>query len=169
VKKRILLIVYSSAIIFACAKSGRGPIRAFPLDSLDGVIARTNVAFDKEISSDGKGSLRIEAPDAVTVPLFEVRDIEIENAVLFYQARVRTEGVIGQVYLEMLVHLPGRGEFFSRGQQTLLSGTNDWSSQETQFLLKKGQKPDYIKLNLVINGHGVAWIDNIKLFKAPIE
>jgi hypothetical protein len=35
------------------------------------------------------------------VRLFEVGDIDIENARLIYQARIRTEGVEGQVYLEM--------------------------------------------------------------------
>jgi hypothetical protein len=36
------------------------------------------------------------------------------------------------------------------------------------FFLKKGEKPDYIKLNLVIEGKGTAWIDDIGLFKTPL-
>jgi hypothetical protein len=101
--------------------------------------------------------------------LFEVRDLEIDNARLLYQARVKTEGVIGQVFLEMIIHLPERGEFISRGLQSLLTGTTDWTTQETPFFLRKGERPDYIKLNLVINGRGTAWIDDIKLVKGPLE
>jgi len=31
------------------------------------------------------------------------------------------------------------------------------------LLPKKGENPDNVKLNLVINGKGTAWIDNIRL------
>jgi hypothetical protein len=99
-----------------------------------------------------------------------VRDIDIENARLIYQARLRTENVKGQVYLEMWCHFPGIGEFFSRGLQTPLTGTTDWITEETQFFLKKGEKPDYVKLNLVIKGKGTAWwIDDIRLLKGPLR
>ncbi|MCZ6549959.1 MAG: hypothetical protein V3R69_01565 [candidate division NC10 bacterium] len=100
--------------------------------------------------------------------LFEVGDLTVENARLIYQAKVRTAGVDGQVYLEMWCHFPGKGEFFSRGLETPLTGTTEWTTEETSFFLKKGQKPDYIKLNLVINGTGTAWIDDIRLLKGPL-
>lgn len=164
----ITIVGLLSAVGITCSKSDIGVVRSFPLDNLDGVIAGSNVAIDKEITSDGNGSLRVEASNAITVPLFEVRDLNIDNARLFYQARIRTENVVGQVFLEMLVHLPGRGEFFSRSQQTLLSGSTDWTTQETPFVLQRGERPDYIKLNLVINGQGTAWVDDIKLVKGPL-
>jgi len=53
------------------------------------------------VSSDGNASLRIDAPEPTLVQLFELGDINVENARLIYQAKVRTEGVEGQVYLEM--------------------------------------------------------------------
>ncbi|OGC95776.1 MAG: hypothetical protein A2W25_00430 [candidate division Zixibacteria bacterium RBG_16_53_22] len=164
----VSFVALLGAIGITCSKSDITVVRSFPLDKLDEVIAGSNVAIDKEITSDGKGSLRVEASNAITVPLFEVRDLNIDNARIFYQARIRTENVIGQVFLEMLVHLPGRGESFSRSQQTLVSGTTDWTTQETPFFLKSGERPDYIKLNLVINGQGTAWIDDIKLVKGPL-
>lgn len=168
--RRLIAVIAAIGIVgIMCSKSERGIVRIFTLDNLDGVIAGSNVTIDKEITSDGGGSLRIEASDSVTVSLFEVRDLDIEKTRLFYQARLRTEGVIGQVYLEMWVHVPGRGESFSRGQQTLLTGTTDWTSQEIPFILQAGERPDYIKLNIVINGHGTAWIDDIKLVKGPLS
>jgi hypothetical protein len=155
-------------ISFFCAKKP-SVLKSFPLDTRSGVIARDNVSIDKKISSDGNGSLRIDATDPVTISLFEVADLKIDNARLLYQARIRTEDVIGQVYLEMLCHFPDRGEFFSRSQASLLTGTQDWTSQETPFLLQKGETPDIIKLNIVINGHGTVWIDDIKLLKASLK
>jgi hypothetical protein len=80
---------------------------------------------------------------------------------------LRTEGVVGEVFLEMWCHFPGQGEFFSRGLQTQLSGDNSWVSQETPFFLNEGENPDNVKINVVIKGSGTVWIDDIKLLKAP--
>jgi hypothetical protein len=103
------------------------------------------------------------------IRLFETGDIDVENARLIYQARVRTEDVEGKVYLEMWCHFPGKGDFFSRGLQTPLTGTTEWTTEETPFFLKKGENPDNVKLNLVIKGKGTAWIDDIRLLKAPLR
>jgi hypothetical protein len=143
-------------------------LKRFPINSIEGIITQSGVRFDREVSSDGNGSLKITATELTTIRLFEVGDIAIENARLIYQAKVRSEGVEGQVYLEMWVHISGRGEFFSRGLQTPLTGTTNWTTEETPFFLKKGEKPNYVKLNLVINGKGTAWIDDIRLLKGPL-
>jgi hypothetical protein len=144
-------------------------IRRFALDNMEGLIAQSGVTIDKQISSDGSGSLRIEAAKLVTIRLFETGDINIENARLIYQAKARTDNVQGRVYLEMWCCFPGKGEFFSKGLENPLTGTNDWAAIETPFFLKKGQNPDNVKLNLVIDGKGTVWIDNIKLLKGPLE
>ncbi len=101
--------------------------------------------------------------------LFEARNIDVENARLVYQARVRCENLEGLAYLEMLCHFPGKGDFFSRDLQSPLTGTVGWTTEETFFLLKKGENPDIIKLNLVIGGKGTVWVDDIHLLKAPLQ
>ena len=158
-------------VVVGCSKPSKqvGELKRFPIDNLEGLITKSGVQIDKEISSDGNGSLRITATEPIVVRLFEVGDIDVENARLIYQAKVRTEGVEGQVYLEMWCHFPGKGEFFSRGLQTSLTGTTDWTTEETPFFLKKGENPDNVKLNLVINGKGTAWIDDIRLLKGPLR
>ena len=143
-------------------------IKHFPIDSMEGIITRSGVGIDRDISSDGNGSLRITATKPAVIRLFEIGDMDVENARLIYQAQVRTENVEGQVYLEMWCHFPGKGEFFSRGLQTPLTGTTEWTTEETPFFLKKGENPDNLKLNLVINGKGTAWIDDIRLLRAPL-
>lgn len=143
-------------------------LRHYPLDSLEGVISRSGVELDPAISSDGKGSLRVTAAAPLTVQLYETGDIPVDDARLIYQARLRCENVQGQAYLEMWCRFPGKGEFFSRALQAPLSGTAEWSSQETPFFLKKGEDPDEIKLNLVVNGTGTVWIDDIRLIKGPL-
>ena len=141
-------------VLVGCSKPSQDvmELKRFPVDSLEGIITQSGVQFDKEVSSDGKGSLKIIATEPTVVRLFELGDIDVENARLIYQAKVRTEGVEGQVFLEMWCHFPGKGEYFSRGLQTPLTGTTNWTTEETPFFLKKGENPDNVKLNLVING-----------------
>jgi hypothetical protein len=143
-------------------------LKRYPLDDMEGLITQNNIQIDRQITGDGNGSLRLEATQPITFRLFETGDIDIENARLIYQAKVRTENVEGQVYLEMWCHFPGRGEFFSRDLESPLSGTADWTTEETPFFLKTGENPDNVKLNLVFTGRGTAWIDDIRLLKGAL-
>lgn len=170
------VITLSTAVIlivsvYCCGNaSGITEFKHFSMDSMDGIITRSGVMLDKKISSDGNGSLKVDAAQGRTVVrLFEIKNINVENARLVYQARVRTENVEGGVYLEMWCSFSGMGESFSRNLDSVISGTNNWTTVMTPFFLKKGEKPDYVKLNLVIEGKGTAWIDDVKLFKAPLE
>ena len=172
--KKIIILCIGIALCFSLAACSKQPaqvtdLKMYPVDSLEGIITQSGVQFDKDISSDRKGSLRITATEPAIVRLFEVGDIDVENARLIYQAKVRTENVEGKVYLEMWCHFPGKGEFFSRGLQTPLTGTTEWTTEETPFFLQKGENPDNVKLNLVIDGKGTAWIDDIRLLKAPLQ
>lgn len=144
-------------------------IKHYPIRSMENVITKTNVAIDTEITSDGNGSFRVTADQPITIRLYETGDIDAENARLTYQAKVRTKGIEGEVYLEMWCQFTGKGEFFSRDLSTPLSGTTDWSTEETPFFLRTGENPDNVKLNLVIDGKGTAWIDDIHLFKGPLR
>ena len=142
---------------------------AYPLDNTEGLITQSGVSFDKAISSDGRGSLRIDATGPTTVRLFETGDVDIEYARLIYQARLRSENVEGRAYLEMWCHFPGKGEFFSKGLMTPVTGTTAWTTAETPFFLKNGENPDNVKLNLVIDGKGIVWIDDIRLLKGALQ
>jgi len=110
----------------------------------------------------------IAAGEGQTVRLFEVADPLTEACLLTYRARIRTEGLAGRAYLEMWCRLPGRGEFFSKGIDQAATGTTDWGSYETPFYLKKGQRPDLIKLNIVVEGSGTVRIKDVELLKTPL-
>lgn len=158
-----VMAIINVYVIFFRPRQSTTILRWFPITNMRGVIAQSNVQFDKQISSDGNGSLRIEATEPTTIRLFETGNIDIQNVQLIYRAMLRTENVEGQVYLEMWCHFPGRGEFFARDLMTPLTGTKEWTMEETPFFLKEGENPDNVKLNLVINGKGTVWIDNIRL------
>ncbi len=144
---------------------GEEIVHAYPIAGLDGVITRSGVAFDPKITSDGNGSLRLSSKGYTAFRLFEIEDPDVEGTKLLYRARIRTQNVEGRVYLEMWCRFPGRGEFFSRALETPITGTTEWTSQETPFVLEDGQNPSNIKLNLIVEGPGAVWIDEIVLAK----
>ena len=157
--------------VAACVSCSRPPtieesLFRDPVSDLSRVLTH-GVEFDTGTTSDGTGSIKISTAASTHVRLYEVGDIDIENARLVYRARIRTEGVQGQVYLEMWCRFPGQGEFFSRALHAPLTGSTEWTSQETPFLLERGQNPDQIALNIVITGPGTVWVDDVALLKAP--
>ena len=119
------------------------------------------------VTKDGDG-WRIVAEEPRTVRLFEIPDPNVEDCTVIFRASMKSENVKGRAYLEMWCRFPGQGEFFSKDFPHLLQGTTDWSSFETPFYLKKGERPDLIKLNLVIEGKGTVWIKDLKLLRAPL-
>lgn len=167
--KRLVLL---TAVCMAFALTARAEVvtlKSYAMDTMDGLVSRDGVSLDKDVSSDGKGSIKIIAKKPVTVKLFETGALDVDNARIVYQARLRTQDVKGKVYLEMWANFLDKGEFFSRGLQATLSGTNEWSTVQTPFMLQKGQKPDNVKLNLVIDGTGTVWIDDVKLLKTSLK
>lgn len=60
-------------------------------------------------------------------------------------------------------------EFFSKGLNQAITGTTEWASFEIPFYLKKGQRPDLVKLNLVIEGRGRVSMKDVELLKTPLE
>jgi hypothetical protein len=104
-----------------------------------------------------------------TVRLFEVHSADVEQCMLTYRVKLKTQDFSGRAYLEMWCRLPGRGEFFSKGLQHPVTGTNDWASYEIPFFLKKGQRPDLIKLNIVVEGKGELWMKEAELLQTPLK
>jgi hypothetical protein len=151
------------ALALACspAPPAEQVLRELPLDSLDELITKSGVELDQ-------GAIKVVATGPTTVRIAELEGIEVENARLIYRARLKTEDLNGRAYLEMWCAFPGTGEFFSRALTSPLSGTNDWTTQETPFLLQKGQTPSRVKLNLVVEGTGTIWIDAITLARGAL-
>ncbi|MEW8486297.1 MAG: hypothetical protein AB2705_14050 [Candidatus Thiodiazotropha sp.] len=131
-------------------------------DGSEPTISRDAIASDE-------GGWQITAGESVTVRLFEVETADIDNCMLTYRADLKSDNIAGRCFLEMWCRIPGWGEFFSKGVQNALKGTNDWASYEVPFFLKSGQTPDLIKLNLTVEGSGMVWIRDLELSKTPFE
>ncbi len=164
------MIIVSMAII-GCSQTEIAKtemLKQMAITQLD-ILDSQKAVFDTDFTSDGTGSIAINTPESTTVRIYEIDDIDIEDAKLIYRAMIRAEGFTGQAYLEMWCWFDGRGEFFSRDLSTPVTGPTDWTTEETFFFLKKGENPDRVRLNLVVNGQGTIWIDDIQLLKAPLK
>lgn len=128
---------------------------------------------DRPITRDGvtvdQGGWRIESREKRTVQLFEVADPGAEQCILTYRVQMKTENVQGGAYLEMWCRFPGRGEFFSRGLHHKVKGTTGWASYENPFFLKKGQRPDLLKLNLAVEGPGSVWLKDVEVLRTALK
>lgn len=126
---------------------------------------RTFTAADPTITRDvvvDGGAWLAVCTQGQTYRLFEVAQPSVEDCTVLYRARLKTEGLTERAYLEMWCRLPGRGEFFSKGLNQIATGSNDWATYEIPFFLKQGERPDLIRLNLVVEAAG-------KLFKKAVS
>jgi hypothetical protein len=136
--------------------------------SLDDVSALgTRIESDGKMKVEGKGSIRIMTQWPTTICLAEVTDVDVENATLMYKAKVKSD-LDGAAFLEMWAHIGG-GQYFSKGMNDVVSQKTDWKTIQTPFHFQKGQKPSKVTLNIVINGKGTVWVDDIVLSKEPLK
>jgi hypothetical protein len=147
------------------AAAGADELTRLPLD--DAAALGTAVTNDARISADGGGSVKITSGWPTVINLAEV-PVNIEAATLVYRAQLRTENLTGSAYLEMWCHFPDGGQYFSRGLNSTISGDAEWRTLETRFFLQAGQNPTKVTLNLVINGAGTVWVDDVRLSKEPL-
>jgi len=127
---------------------------------------------DKPLTQDGvqadQKGWRIDTQGQRTVRLFEIPNPGVEQCMVIYRASMKSTDLKGKAYLEMLCRFPGIGEAFSKGLGHQAEGTTEWASYETPFFLKKGERPDLIKVNVVIKGKGTVWIKDVQLLQAPL-
>lgn len=161
--KRTLSIILLLALTVGTA--GAEELMKLKLD--DAATLATTIQTDTQVKTEGKGSIRITTQWPTTICLGQVDGLNLENAKLVYQAKIKSD-LAGTAFLEMWVQV-GTGQYFSKGMNDLASGKSDWKTIQTPFFFQKGQKPDRVTLNLVINGKGTVWIDDLVLAKEPLK
>jgi hypothetical protein len=127
----------------------------------------TTISTDSGIKQEGDGSIRISTAWPTVICLGVVDGINVENARLVYRAKVRSEALDGTAFLEMWCQVAG-GRYFSRDMKSVVKGSTDWMALQTPFFLKAGQKATKAVLNIVINGKGTIWVDDVRLVREPL-
>jgi hypothetical protein len=159
--------VASILLLFLLVPLAQGnELRKLSLD--DASSLGTIVSTDPTVKKEGNGSIRISTLWPTTICLAEVQELNVENARLIYRAKVKSDKLEGTAFLEMWCNV-GDGQYFSRGMNSVVTGTMDWRTLETPFFLQPGQSAKKGTLNIVINGKGTVWVDDVHLLKEPLR
>ena len=175
VMRRVVLSLLSIAVTAALTAGGcgRGPaeVASFPVDGDQDIVDRggENVAFDREESADGGGSLRAESERPRTVRLYEIRNPRgLEGRLIVLTAQVKSVGVHGRVFPELWINAAGRNEVQARNPAGVIGKTRNWTPVRIEYRCEQGERPDLLRVNLVIDGFGRAWIDDIRITSEPL-
>jgi len=163
-KRYGIAIVALAALAFA-GRAGAQELGRLALD--DAGAIGTRIATDTTVAIEGLASVRVDTAWPTTVNLGEIDGLDVDGAKLLFTAQVRSAGLVGVAYLEMWAHF-GKKAYFSRGLDATIAGTGDWRRLEVPFLLRPGQRPDRVTLNLVIKGNGTVWVDDARLLRRPL-
>ena len=161
--KQLIIIVVILTLISSVTMAEE--LKKLSLD--DAASIGTTIQTDSEVKREGQSSVRITTKHPTTMYLNKVNGLDVENARLLYTAKVKSD-LEGVAFLEMWVQVGG-GQYFSRGMTDPIKGKSDWKAIQTPFMFQKGQNPDLVILNLVINGKGTVWIDDVVLSKAALK
>jgi hypothetical protein len=161
--KRCLMIFAVLALVASSTHAEE--LKKLNLD--DASAIGTTIQTDTQVKAEGKSSIKITTQWPTIICLGEVTGLDVEDSKLVYKAKVKSD-LEGTAFLEMWAHVGG-GQYFSRGLNDVVSQKTDWKIIQTPFLFQKGQKPDKMTLNIVINGKGTVWIDDIVLHKEPLK
>jgi len=168
---RYLAAAALALLVAAMGCNKKGPaapsdIEYFSCDSMEKVVATDQVSFDQGFSEDGKGSLKVTVEQPATVRLFDVPAPGAESAKYIFKAKVNMKDLLGDASLQMVIHFPNGGEV--NAYQTV-KGTGAWTPMEVFGIVQKGQKPDVVKLNLLVSGTGTCWVDDVHLVQQPLH
>ena len=152
-------------VVLSFTHAGAVELKKLALD--DATTIGLKVQADSGTKIEGTGSIRITTLWPTTVCLGRVSGLDVDDAKLVYQAQVKSD-LDGEAYLEMWALIAGR-HYFSRGMNNPIKNKSDWQILETPFIFQERQQPDKVILNLVINGTGTIWIDDITLIKEPLK
>ncbi|MGH7139376.1 MAG: hypothetical protein ACREHD_26830 [Pirellulales bacterium] len=127
---------------------------------------------DDPISQNAKwvgDELEVRADQAGVQRLFEAPLERLDQSMLTYRFRIKTEDPTPSVYAEMWCRVEGFGEAFSRGLDQKVSGANNWVSVQIPFYLQKAQYADLLKLNLVFERPGTVRLREIEILATPLQ
>lgn len=165
--RRALAAALGAAATAACYEPVR-PARELawiPISSLEGVVTDPgrSIFLDETTTWDGNGALRLHAHGPSEVILYQVEGIDVDGAVLTYQARVRTRDAVGKVYLELVCAIADGPTVGADAAAEALTGTGEWALQRAHLRLDPGERPERVYLNVVVEGSGHVWVDDIRI------
>jgi hypothetical protein len=127
-----------------------------------------DAAFDPGISRDGGGSLRVESEAGGRLRLYRLGDLGPLSGRLLMTGFLKSRDLKGAAFFEMRCRPAVGNEAFVRGVSGRVEGSSDWKPTQMGF-----SRPDLcsnpvsVELNVVVDGSGTIWIDDLRLWSAP--
>ena len=84
------------------------------------------------------------------------------EGVLYYRGHLRSANLKGRAYFEIRCRFSDR-EPVAKGRDQAVSGTTEWVRQSIPIPLEKGKRAEDVALDVVVEGAGTVWVDNIAL------
>jgi len=166
-------LVVAGVVLFAATRS-RTPGQAGHLGEPFGQPTRLRLLSpsDKPVAESARwegDELHVRSDDWSIKSLFDVPLNNIDQCMIGYRFRIKTENLQSAVYPELWCRIPEKGQFFSRGLNQKVRGTNEWKEVEIPFYLLAGQQADLVHLNLVFQGPGQVRLKDIELLATPTK
>lgn len=177
-RRRALAAIVGVVALGACGDGGPGDgsaestagaveVAHFPLS--DGAIPpAADAVFDPGVSQDGGGSLRVQTGQGGRLRLYRLDDLGLVQGAVAFTGFLRSRGLNGRAVLEMWCR-PAEGDpSFVRGYGSAVTGDAEWTPQEVRFSNPElCRNPVSIELNVLIEGPGTVWIDDLRLWSVP--
>ena len=84
------------------------------------------------------------------------------EGVLYYRGHLRSANLKGRAYFEIRCRVSDR-ELVAKGLDQAVSGTTEWVRQAIPIRLETGKRAADVALDVVVEGTGTVWVDNIAL------
>ncbi|MCX7830265.1 MAG: hypothetical protein N2445_04320 [Acidobacteria bacterium] len=168
--KILVVIVLALLILISCGKKKPGPpkeVDEFACNDTERVLAKEYVTLDKNISSDGNGSIKIETKEPLTVRFYEVK-LPGENSKYTFKVKMKSAGLKDSAYLAMDINYPGGGkQSVQSDTKDYLYGDNDWTPMSIT-ISAPNQKAASVILYVVLTNEGTVWVDDLHLIVTPL-
>lgn len=171
----VIALIALGAALAACAEEPETATFARAVElarfPLDGEVPPGRAAsFDPGVSQDGNGSLRVTTAEGGLLRLYDLDELGIVQGQVTLTGFLRSRDLGGQAMLELRCR-PAEGDAaFVRGLQSAATGNTDWRAQEIRFTDPAlCRDPVSIQINLLIQGAGTVWVDNLRLWSVPTD
>lgn len=156
---RIFTALALGALVFASAPAAaEGVTELFAASTVRPADVTPLIA-----EKDGALEINNAWPTTVRLANFDLKDKKVDQSVVTFTADMQAVNFTGKAYLEMWLHFPGKGFYFSRGLDNQVTEDSGWRTYATSFVLKKDEQPDNVVLNLRFDGAGTVRVKNIRV------
>ncbi len=141
------------------------------IENEDDIKNIDNAVFDDKNSSDGNGSLMLKVENSTKITLLHKNDIDTKECSLVILMMFRTSDIDAKdnLFLELsTVQLSGLNTT-TRSVRKLIEFSPEWAETSITLVPEPEYYPDNFTLQLISNGTGTIWIDDIVVTKSPLR